>query len=701
MACFGCCRQRSSDYVDGETGIEMKKASSEDNLVGTHTHYKIFVKTGDRKGAGTDANIYIILHNESLVASKEIKLDRLFHDDFERGKTDEFKTKLPVEFGAVAKIELWRDECGAFDPWYLEKIDIFETPKEGPKKGPYEFPVHRWIQANKRVFFHRYDSLLPQNDPLKDTQRKEEMRELRQIYQFRSQAPEAGIPCQVAELPSDEKFSFDYLFDLVKRKANLLLQSKLSKTFTGKWRNLDDLKNVYHGVFPKPDGMRMWRSDIEFGLQRLIRCNPTQIRLFTEVPEKFGVTDEMVGPFLEGMTIQEAIAKKKLYYIDYEILKNLPVKQGTPVVSPIGLFFVDKNKHLMPVALQLEQQKGPDNPVFLPSDPEYTWLLAKMWFNFADASYHQSCTHLGLTHLVMESVAATMHCALSPSHPLFRLLAPHFLFLMAINSRGLALLISVDGWVDKTMNIGRDGMFELIGRAFKRWRLNVEGTIINDLKAREVDDTNALPDYHYRDDGVLIYEAMEKYVRVVVESHYETPDMITGDYELQEWGRLMATPQDNGGAGVQGIPADGKFANVEDVISTVTPIMFTCSVSHCVANFSQYDDYAFPPHYPAGMRMPPPTDKSPRSEKDILDNLPEKNVTVDVMTVTRLLSEKATNSLGDFEMQYGFCPVAVKALEQFRKDLKQIEVIIDERNRHREFPYDYCHPKEVPNAISI
>ena len=31
----------------------------------------------------------------------------------------------------------------------------------------------------------------------------------------------------------------------------------------------------------------MWRLDIEFGLQRLIRCNPTQLRLFTEVPEKY------------------------------------------------------------------------------------------------------------------------------------------------------------------------------------------------------------------------------------------------------------------------------------------------------------------------------------------------------------------------------------------------------------------------------
>ena len=46
---------------------------------------------------------------------------------------------------------------------------------------------------------------------------------------------------------------------------------------------------------------------------------------------RFGVTDEIVGPFLEGLTIQEAIEVKKLYYVDYDILQGLPVKKGTPV----------------------------------------------------------------------------------------------------------------------------------------------------------------------------------------------------------------------------------------------------------------------------------------------------------------------------------------------------------------------------------
>ena len=70
------------------------------------------------------------------------------------------------------------------------------------------------------------------------------------------------------------------------------------------------------------------------------------------------------------------------------------------------------------------------------------------------------------------------------------------------------------------MNIGRSGMFELIGRAFKGWRLDTQGTLPKDLEERGVADREALPNYHYRDDALLIYEAMEKYVRFVVEAHY-------------------------------------------------------------------------------------------------------------------------------------------------------------------------------------
>ena len=71
--------------------------------------------------------------------------------------------------------------------------------------------------------------------------------------------------------------------------------------------------------------------------------------------------------------------------------------------------------------------------VFFPDDDKYTWMLAKMWFNNADASYHQSVSHLGFTHLLMETVYLALRQTVSISHPLYHLMAPHFLYLLEVN----------------------------------------------------------------------------------------------------------------------------------------------------------------------------------------------------------------------------------------------------------------------------
>lgn len=59
----------------------------------------------------------------------------------------------------------------------------------------------------------------------------------------------------------------------------------------------------------------------------------------------------------------------------------------------------------------------------------------------------------------------------------------------------------------------------------------------------------------------------------------------------------------------QGVFGDGKFTDLEDLIKAVTSIIFISSVGHSAANFAQYDEYAFPPNYPAFLRGKPPTSK--------------------------------------------------------------------------------------------
>ena len=40
---------------------------------------------------------------------------------------------------------------------------------------------------------------------------------------------------------------------------------------------------------------------------------------------------------------------------------------------------------------------------------------------------------IGLTHFAMDGVAVTVNRCLAKNHPIFRLLAPHFLYLFAID----------------------------------------------------------------------------------------------------------------------------------------------------------------------------------------------------------------------------------------------------------------------------
>ena len=151
-----------------------------------------------------------------------------------------------------------------------------------------------------------------------------------------------------------------------------------------------------------------------------------------------------------------------------------------------------------------------------------------------------------------------------------------------------------------------------------------------------------------------------------------------------------------------GVPGGGKLTNNEQLIKILTTIIYTCSISHASTNFPQYEEYGFPPNYPGLLRGTPPSSKTTvTTERDILKCLPDRPTTLDIMIVTKILSAKGTKSIGDFEVQYIFDPAAVEIVETFRKDLKEISKTIQERNLHRNPPYEYLDPEIIPNSISI
>ncbi|XP_061182688.1 polyunsaturated fatty acid 5-lipoxygenase-like [Saccostrea echinata] len=659
--------------------------------------YEIKVKTGDVLGAGTDANVEIVLLGSSGKQTQSATLDNRFRNDFERCRTDVFTIKDKTDIPEVTEIKLRRDKAGSFSDWFVEKIQVTNRTSGYISV----FPILRWIPPNVDLYFGRYDASLPQFDP-RPEQRRAELQEKRQLYEYEQKRP--GFPVQVKNVPNDEEFSFSHKFDLV--KLNLTLKADKAKEMIfgdESWETLDDLTDIYSKTFEEPKGMQGWESDVSFGWQRLNGLNPNVICLCTHLPDKFGVTEEMIKPFLEGLTIFQAIRDKRLFITDLEILNGISVIEGYVCPTPIALFFVDARGQLMPVAIQLFQQKGPDNPVFLPTDPPYTWLMAKMWFNVGDSSLHQTVVHLGCTHLILESVCVAANRCLSPSHPMFKLLAPHLLYIIAINDRGLVKLIGPEGVFDILTAVGRKGAAELIAKGTSPWRMDVEGTYPEFLKHRGLycKDGKILPTFYQRDDRLDLYEAIHSYVSKYATLYYDTNDKIIKDYEIQKFGRELSIPKSEGGCGILGVPLkDGKFSSAEQVALVFTSAIFTSSVVHAAVNFPQYDTYGFPPNYPIKLKGTPPKDKRPLMEEEVVKALVDKSTALDVLTVVSILSERSTNALGDFEVDYIYDPPAVEIVKEFRQNLKNISSKIRDRNKKLVRKYDYLLPEKIPNSTS-
>ncbi|XP_074661809.1 allene oxide synthase-lipoxygenase protein-like isoform X1 [Tubulanus polymorphus] len=509
----------------------------------------ITVKTGDRKGAGTDAKIKIRLHDSDGWVSPDITLDNMFKDDFERNTANSFSVQRGFpDCGSFTAIEIISDQSGLMPDWYVDTIHVLHRRLE----ETFVFPIYRWIKEKRVYIFRCLDVSLPQFDPYHE-QRRDELRQKRDVYKYCEKYP--GAPVQVENLPKDEQFSEKYRVDLMHAKFKLLGEKFVFKILSqgDYWDSLDHLSTAYRGRnMHLPKVAKSWKNDNLFAAQRLMGSNPVLIKLCNSIPNNFGVTDEMVTPITEGSTIAKLISERRLYIVDLKILEDIkPADKKRVLCAPLALFFVNNEGKLMPLAIQLFQTPSQNNPVFLPTDGQYTWLAAKMWYNNADSAYHQSLTHLGFTHLLMEGAAICSHRNISPSHPVFKLLAPHFFNIMAINSLALEKLVSPGGWIDKTMASGASGLFDIVVKAWKDWRLDVDGTLPNELKNRQVDDAKSLPNYHYRDDALLCYDAIKSYVTEIIDIYYDSGDTLKQDDEIQNWALELCKSVPDGGCGIK------------------------------------------------------------------------------------------------------------------------------------------------------
>ena len=571
---------------------------------------------------------------------------------------------------------------------------------------------------------------------------------------FAAQRVAGANPLVIEELHSKLKKEFEKL-----EKSKQLEELKKFKEFSTK---------IKESTENKLDDRKL--EEEEKQLDEFERLEPSEKikKLLKQkiLKEKFLITNEQYKSIMCcNDTLETAFGEHRLYVTDYKVLSDIVPGTLTMekkkevekyIYDPIALFAIEPgkcpNRRLVPIAIQCYQNLSPQghpNPLFIaPSiesskEERWAWQIAKLTVQIADANYHEFISHLGGTHLRMEPIAISIYRKLPQIHPLGALLRPHIEGTLFINDAAVRGLVQPGGTVDKVAAGTLESSLLLSVKGAQNYPFSFnDSSLPNTLKERGVENTEYLPNYPYRDDALLIWKAIYDWVSNYLKIFYadDSEDFkIDNDSSLKDWiegeKKIAVTADPLLQAWIEDLTASegGQMTGIgqktgnnpvtiptlDELIETVTSIVFTGSAQHAAVNFPQSSLMTYMPNMPLAGYQVAPTQTNGISEQDYLNLLPPLDQAEIQMNMTHLLGSVHYTTLGNYgdtyftdilhgrpvgaeaqELPTKLCSVGTE-LKKFQVELRAIELEINARNEIRSIHYDFLLPSKIPQSINI
>ncbi|XP_053274271.1 polyunsaturated fatty acid lipoxygenase ALOX15B [Pleuronectes platessa] len=665
-------------------------------------NYEVTVYTTNCAFAATFNNVYIKLVGTEGESNRSWLFSIIGSLALFKGDVAHFTVSCPKSLGTLFLIELDKQDFLPFfqDSWYPSKVEV-----RSPEGDTYCFPVHRWITDREVNRFREGKAVKTFEEPntLARYAREQELIGRKKDYCWEEW--EKGLPhCIKGKsplcLPPEVRFSYtkDTEFFWTAAIGQVELHLKGLEKRHEPWTDIDAVDRVftYRTTDMSEYVQEQWQEDAFFAWQYLNGVNPIMIRCCEGLPENFPVTDDMVF-FCQG-SLKREMERGNIFLCDYKRLDG--VKPNTIngkkqyLMAPLVLFH-NRGGKFMPIAIQLKQTPAEDNPIFLPTDSAYDWLMAKIFVRSADFQEHQLNVHLLRTHLLAEVFAVSLLRNVPMVHPLYNLLVPHTRYTLQINILARLGLISEKGVFTQFAASGGEAMFTIMKRSLSSMTYK-SLCIPDDIEERGVGN---IPNYYYKDDGLRLWDIIFRFVEGVLSYYYKTDDLVVNDTELQDWIRdifehgFLSQEQ-------TGIPQ--KFSTVAELIKFVTMVIFTCSCQHSAVNSGQYDYGAWMPNTPTSLQCPPPTTKGTK-DHIMMQTLPNISTTVKGMSTMWLLSKDSSDfvPLGRYPEQYFSEGFPRKLIKRFQRELHKLSVSIKARNDNLKLPYTYLDPANFENSVAI
>ncbi|KAK5926146.1 hypothetical protein CgunFtcFv8_021741 [Champsocephalus gunnari] len=662
---------------------------------GKMENYKVTVFNGSPINAVTTNDVFIKL----VGTDGEIEPNKL-NRPFSFTST---QVACPVPIGKLILIKLVKKK-----PEKLAEVDWFPAKVEVESNGEtHIFPIYRWITDSVEQSFKEGTALRASDEstPEGRDSREKELNQREKDYcwdVYKKGIPHIMEATDVDSLPSEVRFSyiksiqsnFTAFFALAELKFKGIADSK------DNWTDIDDIKDVFLSKDTKISKYveKNWKEDAFFGSQYLNGVNPILIRRCTALPENFPVTDEMLFP--DGQSsLADEMEKGNIFLLDYKLFDGLTAniihEKQQYLMAPLVLLQKTPDDKLMPIAIQLKQTPAEDNPIFLPTDSEYDWLMAKMFVRSADSNEHQLNVHLLRTHLLAEVYAVSLLRNFPMVHPLYKLLVPHTRYTLHINFLARDRLLS-EGFFDKYTASGGESLFKILEESTSSITYS-SLCMPDDIAERGMED---VPNYYYRDDGLKLWVIIQSFVQGVLSFYYKSDDEVQQDSELQKW---CSDIFEHGFLSNKSTGIPQHLSSVTELVKFVTMVIFTCSAQHSAVNDGQFDYGGWMPNSPFSLQLAPPTTKGTTSEDTMLNTLPDIGTTAQGMATLWLLSKRSFDfvRLGQFPEEHFSQETPCELIKDFQKQLEVLSAIIRVRNIDLDIPYKYMDPALMENSVAM
>ncbi|XP_044532369.1 polyunsaturated fatty acid lipoxygenase ALOX15-like isoform X2 [Gracilinanus agilis] len=496
--------------------------------------YRVRVATGSSVFAGSKNQVQLWLVGELGEAALELRLRPC------RGKEEEFNVEVSKVLGPLLFVKVRKHRILTEDNWFCERITV-----QGPGDSGVEatFPCYRWVLSDGILCIPEGTARTVRNDPqgFFKKYREEELEERKKKYSWNSwkeNVVRTVSGAGLSDLPLDERFHeekrIDFECSLAKGLTDLAIKDTLN--ILSSWKTLEDFNRIFWcGQSKLAEKVRdLWKEDSFFGYQFLNGANPMLLRRSTKLPARL-----KLPPGSEDLQaeLERHCQAGSLFEADFSLLDGIQANVilccQQYLAAPLVMLKLEPDGTLLPMAIQI-QVPGvglPNPPVFLPSDPPMTWLLAKAWVRSSDFQLHQLQFHLLRGHLMAEVISvATMRC-LPTLHPIFKILIPHLRYTMEINIRARTGLVSNGGVFDQVVSTGGGGHVTVLQKAGKylQYRSLCPPYDLADRGLLGVSSS------YYAQDALRVWDIIKRYVEGIVYLYYKGDEDVENDTELQVW----------------------------------------------------------------------------------------------------------------------------------------------------------------------